>query len=394
MTDVINDPQPFRNNAPLQLDRAVGWDYFTAPGEVYERDGAYYLTSIEAIRFAHQHPEVFSSAKAFDSLGSPVPLIPIAIDPPQQIRYRRILDPMFAPRVVTPLEPELRRQVREIIEAFAAKGECEVIRDLGSLYPTGVILTLFGMPLKDRDTFIEWSEAIIETSGKNAASDMSQAQMEAAMNLFGYLQGYITEKRANPGNDSLSAVLALSGDDAWTDEEVLGLCFLFVIAGLDTVTAAISYLMYHLAIRPDLQRAIKETPDLGAKVIEEVLRLELPAPLTPRVTLSDTEVCGVKIPAGAFTFLVLGAANREDRPIPDDIDVENADRGHLTFGGGVHRCMGSHLARRELKLMLEEFLALIPEFSLAPGTQPVCKWPGGTLHLESVNLVWNTGAAQ
>jgi cytochrome P450 len=393
MTDTATDPQAFRNSAPLQLDRTVGWRYFTEPGPVYERDGAWYLTSLEAVRFAHQHPEIFSSAKAFDSLGSPVPLIPIAVDPPDQIRYRRILDPMFAPRVVSAIEPELRRQVRELVDRFAGRGHCEVIADLGSLYPTQVILTMFGMPLADRDSFIEWSEAIIEASGRNAGGDMTQEQIDAAMKLFGYLQGYITEKRAHPGDDSLSAVLALSGDDAWTDEEVLGLCFLFVIAGLDTVTAAISYVLYHLATRPDLQRAIRTDADLAGKVIEEVLRLELPAPLTPRVTLVETEVCGVTIPAGAFTFLVLGAANRDDRPKPNEIDIDNADRGHLSFGGGIHRCLGSHLARRELRLMVEEFLKAIPEFELAPGTTPTCKWPSGTLHLESVNLVWTTGAA-
>ena len=114
--------------------------------------------------------------------------------------------------------------------------------------------------------------------------------------------------------------------------------------------------------------------------------------MTPRVTLSDTEVCGVKIPAGAFTFLVLGTANREDRPIADDLDVDNADRGHLSFGGGIHRCLGSHLARRELKLMLEEVMSTLPEFSLAPGTQPSCTWPAGTLHLNSVHLTWDAGA--
>ncbi|MDO8365064.1 MAG: cytochrome P450, partial [Actinomycetota bacterium] len=163
-------------------------------------------------------------------------------------------------------------------------------------------------------------------------------------------------------------------------------------AGLDTVTASISFLLYHLAQRPELQQQIRQDPDLGAKVIEEVLRLELPAPMTPRVTLDDTEVCGVKIPAGSFTFLVLGAANRQDRPIANDIDVDNADRGHLSFGGGIHRCLGSHLARREMKLMLEEVMNALPEFHLAPGTQPTCKWPAGTLHLESVHLTWDAGA--
>ena len=383
----MDNPQvsfTFHDAAPLGVDRTAGWDYFSAPGEVYERDGLWYLTSHRAVRFAHQHPEIFSSAKAFDSLGSPVPLIPIAVDQPAHIRYRRVLDPMFAPRVVNKIDDELRRQAREIIAAFAANGECDIVKDLAELYPTQVILTMFGLPLDDRDQFMEWTRLVIGASGGGAGAAATEEQMMGAVSLFGYLQDYITKKRTAPGDDVLSKVLALTGDEAWTDEEVLGMCFLFVIAGLDTVAASIGFVMLHLARNPELRRQLAANPELAAPVIEEVLRLELPAPITPRVTLSEVEVLGTKIPAGATAMLVLATANREGRS--DDIDLPTADLGHLTFGGGIHRCLGSHLARRELSLVVDEFLRAIPEFTIAEGYEPRVEWPAGTLHLASLPI--------
>jgi cytochrome P450 len=376
--------QSFHDAAPMSADRSAAWRYFREPGDVYERDGVWYLTSHEAVRYAHQHPEIFSSARAYDELGSPVPLIPIAIDQPEHVRYRRLLDPMFAPRVINDIEPELRRQAREVIAAFEHRGQCDAIADLGELYPTQVILTLFGLPLADRDQFIHWSKVIVEVSG--AAGEVTPERAESAMALFVYLQDYITKKRADPGADSLSTILSLSGDDAWRDDEVLGLCFLFVLAGLDTVTAMIGFVLAHLATHAELRRQIVADPSLIGPAIEEILRLDLPAPFTPRITQSDVAVCGVTIPANSRVHLVLGTANRDGRP--DEVDLETADQGHLAFGGGIHRCLGSHLARRELRLVVEEFLRVIPEFELAAGAEPHVVWPSGTLHLASVPLTF------
>ena len=257
-TDAARPAPSFHDAAPMSDDRTAAWAYFREPGDVYERDGTWYLTSHEAVRFAHQHPEVFSSARAFDELGSPVPLIPIAIDQPDHVRYRRLLDPMFAPRVINDIEGELRRQVREIISAFAGSGRCDAIADLGALYPTQVILTMFGLPLDDRDQFIEWSKTIVEVSG--GGSEITPERAESAMALFVYLQDYITKKRAEPGTDSLSTILALGGDDAWRDDEVLGMCFLFVLAGLDTVTASLDCFFGYLSEHPEQRRALAEDP--------------------------------------------------------------------------------------------------------------------------------------
>lgn len=385
-------------DAPMARDRSAGWRYVRNAGEVFRAsDGVWYLTSPEAVDFAHRHPEIFSSAKAFDGLGSPVPLVPIATDPPDHKRFRKVLDPMLAPRVVNGIENSLRAQLRELIAPFAADGACNAVDQLARLYPTQVFLTLFGLPLEDRDQFIAWTESIIEAAGASTLADgvdTSPEVMENAIALFAYLQACVDRKRAEPGDDMLSRVLQLADDEAFTDDEVLGLCFLFVLAGLDTVTAMIGFTLLHLARDPDLQRRLCHDPDLVAPFIEEVLRLEPPAPLTPRVTTEEVTVAGQVIPAGARVMLVLGTINRDpDRfgQPADAIDPARANLGHKAFGGGIHRCVGSHLARRELRLVVEEWLAVIPQFALAEGAEPEVVWPSGTLHLRDLPLTFPTG---
>lgn len=372
----------------MGYDRTAGWAYINSHGPVaLAEDGAYYLTTAEAVQFAHRRPDIFQSGPAFESLGSPIPLVPLAIDPPNHSRYRKILDPMLAPRVINAMEDSLRLQVRELIEVFAGNGSCDVITDLARLYPTQVFMTLFGLPLEDRDKFMAWTEVIVSQGGVQSEEASAQV-MTAAIDLITYLGVYIEIKRETPGDDLLSSVLALTGDDAFTMDELLGMCFLFVLAGLDTVMSTIGFVMLHLARNPELRRALVADPTKVNAAIEEIVRLELPAPMTPRIASQDVEVCGVMIPAGARVNLVLGSANRDPErfELPDDINLAAGDRGHLSFGGGIHRCLGSHLARRELRLVVEEFHRLIPEYSVAPGAEPHIEWPSGTYHLTSLPL--------
>jgi len=385
MTDIVFDFHVA--DAPVATDRTAGWKYFRDAGEVVEDGGQWFVTSTEGAQYIHRHPELFSSARAFDVLASPVPLIPIAIDPPQHKQFRKVLDPMLAPKVINLMESELRAQVRELIMAFAGTGRCDVVADLARLYPTQVFLTLFGLPLEHRDQFIEWVEFIVEHSRNTDES--SQAQVAAAATaLFGFLQQQVDIKRANPGDDMLSRVLSFTGEEAWTDSEVLGLCFLFTLAGLDTVTATIGFTLMQLANNPELRARIVAQPELIPRTIEEALRLELPAPMTPRITTTDVEVCGFHIPAGSRVSICLGVINRDPAMFakPDEIDVDAEDRGHFAFGGGIHRCLGSHLARRELRLVVEEFHKLIPVYEIEAGFEPTVTWPSGTLHLDALPL--------
>ncbi|MDQ1697826.1 MAG: hypothetical protein QOJ03_3179 [Frankiaceae bacterium] len=384
--------EPFRlNDAPMAKDRTAGWTYVRAAGDVVKTaEGMWLLISPEAVQFAHRHPELFSSARAFDGLGSPVPLIPIAVDPPDHARYRRVLDPMLSPKVVGAMDDGLRQQARELISAFAGRGECDAVPELARLYPTQVFLTLFGMPLSDRDKFIHWAETIIENSNNNVAAEVDPEVAQCAMELFGYLQTYIDKKRSEPGEDMLSRILALDGEDSWSNEEVLGLCFLFVLAGLDTVTAMIGFTLYHLARDSDLRRRLADDPSLTTQVVEEILRLEPAAPVNPRVTTADVEVCGTVIPANSPVLLCIATLNRDPSLFSggDQIDLTTADNGHRGFGGGIHRCLGSHLARRELRIVVEEFHKLIPDYELAPGAEPTIVWPSGTFHLTGLPLVF------
>jgi cytochrome P450 len=384
--------EPFRlNDAPMAKDRTAGWRYVRAAGDVVQTaEGMWLLISPEAVQFAHRHPDLFSSARAFDGLGSPVPLIPIAVDPPDHSRYRRVLDPMLSPKVVAAMEEGLREQARELIRAFADRGECDAIADLARLYPTQVFLTLFGMPLSDRDKFIFWAETIIETSSSNVAEEPDPEVAQCAMELFGYLQAYIDKKRDEPGEDMLSRILAMDGDSAWSNEEVLGLCFLFVLAGLDTVTAMIGFALYHLSRNAELRQNLTADLSLSTQVVEEILRLEPAAPMNPRVTTADVEVCGTVIPANSPVLLCIATLNRDPSLFSggNEIDLNTADNGHRGFGGGIHRCLGSHLARQELRIVVEEFHKLIPDYRLAPGAEPAIVWPSGTFHLTSLPLVF------
>jgi cytochrome P450 len=377
--------------APMATSRTDGWAYFRSGGDVFESMGIYFFTSAEAVQFAHHHPEIFSSAKAFGMIGSPVPMIPLAVDPPDHRRYRRVLDPMFAPRVVNTMETELRRQVGELIDAFVDRGSCDVMADVARLYPTQVFLTLFGMPLEDRGRFMAWVR-VINDEVNITGGEQSERHKQATSELFAYVQDFAERKREAPGDDVLSRVLALEGDAAWSDEEILGFCYLFVVAGLDTVTGAIGFVMLHLASDVELRRKVVADPDLAGRAIEEILRLELSAPMTPRFVTEDVEVCGHHIPQGSLVQLVLGAANRDPERFacPNEVAVDEADRAHLAFGGGIHRCLGSHLARRELRLVVEEFHKRIPDYGIAPGAEPAITWPAGTFALQSLPLVWPT----
>jgi cytochrome P450 len=372
-----------------QEERAASWRTMRETGDVYEvSPGLWMLTSPEAVYFAHRNAAIFSNQGVMRIHDLPVRPVPGSVDPPEHVAFRRVLDPMLAPRVVNALEAELRAQVRALVQDFASRGECDAIGDLAVPYPTEVFLAVFGLPVSDRDTLIEWVKAMIEHSpnfegGGNVARD-------SAWDLYRYLDAYVGEKRSRPGDDMLSRIVSLDGDEAWPLDEIIGLCFLFAMAGLDTVTGAIGFMLQYLVRDPDLRRLVVEDPEARSALIEEVLRLEPSAPMFPRITTQEVEVCGTTIPGGVVTMLVLATANRDpDRyDHPDQIDLGQADRGHVTFGGGVHRCLGSHLARRELRLVLEEFHALIPEYEIAPGFEPEIVWPSGTLHLRDLPLVF------
>ena len=368
---------------PMATDRAVGWATLRDAGPVVIGEGAYYLTRREDVLGALRNPAIYSSKSAFDILGSPLPLVPLAFDPPEHTRFRKILQPFFSPHTLGTMLPSLQAQAVGIIEAIAAKDECEAMGDLAIPYPSQVFLTLFGLPLQDRDRLIRWKDAII---GLGLLETLEGADLTPAIELTTYLVEAIAVHRQNPGPDILSQVLL--GDDPLNDGEALGLSYVFVLAGLDTVTSAIGAALLELARRPRLRGHLRENPDQIGVFVEEMVRLETPAPIVPRVATQDVEVAGVPIPAGSRVWLCLGAINRDgtDAISVDDLVMDGKVHKHWGFGGGTHRCLGSHLARMELNLVVSEWLRRIPTFELAPGYQPQIVWPSATFSIAALPL--------
>ncbi|MGV0792729.1 cytochrome P450 [Mycolicibacterium sp. XJ1819] len=381
-TDVnsVGAPRITLRELPVVANRTLGWRMLREAGPVvYAEDDFYYLTRRDDVLAALRNPQVFSSKRAFDNMGSPLPLVPIAFDPPEHTRYRKILQPFFSPAILGDMLPALERQASDIIGDLAARGGCNIVDDLAIPYPSQVFLTFFGLPLSERDRMIEWKNAVIALAERPTTEGLD---LTPAMEMAAFLTEVISERRATPGDDVISQLL--TGHDALDDTEAIGLTFLFVVAGLDTVTAAIGFAMYELACNQQLRHQIRGDEEKIREFIEEIVRLEPPVPTVPRETTADVTIGDVTIPAGSPVRLCLAASNREDGG--DELIIDGSTRRHWGYGSGPHRCLGSHLARMELKLLITEWLDRIPEFEPAPGNDSHITYPAGTHTLNELHV--------
>jgi cytochrome P450 len=383
--EVVCPALPALETLPFAHDRDAAWHMLLAPGKVAVSDaGVYFLSGADVVEEAARNPELFSSQGAFDLVGSPFPMVPIAFDPPEHSRFRRVLDKFFGPRRMAERAPELREQVGKLIDQIMAAGSNpEVMSALAVPFPSQVFLTLFGLPLGDRDLLIGWKDAVLAFSAAEGAA-ASPESLARGSELVSYLNGHLAARRGSDGDDLLSQLLSDSSDGALTDEEIIGLCFLFLIAGLDTVTAATGFALYELARNPALRATVVDDEEAVTHFIEEVLRINPPVPYVPRMTTAEVTVAGVTIPAGSNCWLGLGTANRDPARYPDADVIHQRRDNHFTFGRGPHRCLGSHLARLELRLIIEEWNRRIPTYSVLQ--EPTVGWPCGTLHFGELHL--------
>lgn len=388
MTEALGSTQVRYEDLPMARDRGAGWGKLRDLGPVLYGEGWFYFTRREDVLAALRDPRTFSSRTDYDDMISPVPLVPLGFDPPEHTRYRRLLDPYFGPQALSSLLPSLQTQVIDIIDRIAGRSECEVMADLAIPYPSQVFLTLFGLPLEDRERLIAWKDAIIAVS---LATDPNSVDLSPAAELFGYLTESVRAQRESPREGVLSDLL--HGGDALSDAEATGMSLVFVLAGLDTVTASIGAAMLELARRPDLRRQLRREPEHVGAFVEEIIRLEPAAPVLGRVTTREVTVAGVTLPAGSQVRLCVGAINRDgsDPHSGDDLVMDGKLHKHWGFGGGPHRCLGAHLARMELRLVVTEWLARIPEFELAPEFVPEITWPSATCSLRELPLRLRAG---
>lgn len=341
-----------------------GPDIFYSP-IVDEGGPAWVVTRYNMVREVYQDAETFSSQQispAAALLGDEWQLIPVSLDPPEHGKYRTIVNPIFSPTRIAELEGGVRETCIELVEGFKNKGKLEFIEEFGRPYPVTIFLRLMGLPLEKTADFVEWEEGLLHAKSPEQA-------MDAARKTKDYLVEVMHDRRANP-KDDLASLLANGEVDGrpFTDDETIGMYFMFYLAGLDTVTSALGFVFRELAQSPWLQQQLRDEPELIPNAIEELLRAYTIVE-GKRTLTKDIDFHGVKMKKGDRIFIGTTTAGRDDREFedPHNIDFRRQDIRHIAFAAGPHRCIGSHLARREIKIALEEWLTRVPFFRMKEG---------------------------
>lgn len=373
----------------LLLSEDVPRVFYTTDAKrfLFRDEGIWAFTRYEDIKEIYQNAELFSTegVAAFQRMvGEDWPMIPLGIDPPEHWKYRALLNPMFSPQAMTKMEGSVRQTAKDLIDEFAAKGECDYTVDFARPYPVKIFLTLMGLPFSEYLTFLEWEFKILHTSD-------TEVRVEGVRAALAYLREFIKERKANPSNDLASHIIHGKIDGRpLTEDEIMGTVFFLFIGGLDTVAATLSLIFRRLALHPEWQKQLRENFDLIPEAVEEFLRTN-PLVNSFRLVTKDTELAGVDIKKGDYV-LCLNVSGNFDPDVfenPDDINFQRQGNRHFSLAGGAHRCLGSHLARRELRFALEEWFKQIPDFRIKEGAD-VPAYPG-LISVPSLPLVWDTG---
>jgi cytochrome P450 len=347
-------------------------------------------TRYEDIREVLQNTALYSSENIFPFqylVGENFKTVPNAYDPPEHDKYRTLLNPWFAPKEVKALEPNIFRVVNELIDGFADKGECDVSYGFGRIYPVKVFLNLMGFPQEKLEDFLDWGYAMLHEMG-----NLERVRW-GAKTAIAYLRSYIAEERARPPGEHLTSRIVNGKVDGrpLTDDELIGAMFFLWIAGLDTVAATNTLMFRRLALDPELQQKLRDNPDLIPEAIEEFLRVS-PTVNSARAAKQDHVLGGVQIKKGDRVSCFIAAANFDPTEFEDPrtFRTDRPQNRHLTFIAGPHRCLGSHLARRELGIALGEFLRRIPPFRMKPGADRTVV--PGLIAMKHLPLVWEVKA--
>lgn len=319
-------------------------------------------------------PEVFSSAQGLtffpDEIGR-LGLAPtiVMLDPPRQTELRGLIGKAFTPRRVAALEEQVRAFVRDRVAVLAAKagaGEpVDLHRDFSATIPTHVLGLLLGVPAADRARLGPWVRALtgLQSDGFSGAS-LAGDGVAAVAEMFDYFAAVVADRRAHPQDDLLGALVAAELDgQVLSDWDILGFCFVMVAGGSDTTANLVSHAVALLDAAPAQRGLLLADPGLIGGALVEFLRLEGSVQGLARTTTRDVVLHGTTIPAGEKVLMLYGAANRDDRefgPTADVLDVRREVPRHLGFGSGPHFCIGSHLARLQARVALEELLAAFP----------------------------------
>jgi cytochrome P450 len=323
---------------------------------------------------------------SFPHAGNPRPLIPLEVDPPEAIAWRRLLGPLFAPAAVERLEADVRRLACELVDAFAGKGRCDVVADLAEPLPARVTMRLLGLP-EDR-----WRECLdaIHTGVHESARDLDKAV--DAMIEVAVLLAYAMEEREEEPQDDIISFLQRAEFDGRpvSEEEILDICLLLLFGGLDTTASVIGFGLGYLGRNGVARARLVAEPKKIGSAVEEFLRYYSPVQGLARTATCDTELGGRSIQAGDKLWLLWASANHDEAEFPDPeaVVLDRSPNRHLAFGVGIHRCLGSNLGRLMARVAFEEFLARIPDFELEAAEDDVVPDAGIVYALTTLPIVF------
>ncbi|GAA5153411.1 cytochrome P450 [Pseudonocardia eucalypti] len=347
--------------------------------------GYWVLTTLADIREALQRPADFSNWPT----GIPAHvsrrerMVPLELDPPDHTAYRRVLAPMFAPKAVAARNAAIGDTCEQLIDALAPKGRCDFIAEFAQPFPTTIFTNMLGLPAEESDRFVGWNNVLLHS---HADPD---ARRRAGDEINGYLRELIEQRRAEPRDDLTSALLDCEVDGRpLRPDEVQNITFMLFVAGLDTVTAALSFCFRYLAEHPADRARLVADPGLVPSAVEELLRVH--AFINPaRTVTADLEFAGVRMRAGDRVLVSTALASNDPAEFEDPLEVrlDRSGNRHLAFGAGPHRCAGSHLARDEMATAVREWHRRIPDYAVPDG-QEVTVHAGGAMGIDRLELVW------
>lgn len=391
--DYNNDPgycsDPHKRAAELLLEApAIFWTPYNG--------GHWMIMSHDAVTEAMTDYKKFSSEhfspEAFEAMMSELPEderipapIPICIDPPLHTKLRAPLFATFSPRSVAAMEQKIRALAERLVDGIADKGQCEFQHDVSDIYPVEIFLSMFGLPVEKEREYRELAKQHLSVISPDLSENM--LMMKAIADV---LRETIVDRKDNPKDDIISMLWSLKLDDEDMNlDMMLSYCVILFIAGLDTVVNALGFGIRHLASDTQLQQELRECPELIPEAVEEMLRrYAFVAPI--RMVKSDTQFRGIKLAQGERIMMFIPGASVDEEVYSNakDFDLHRGKNNHLAFGAGPHHCLGSHLARMELKVMYETILKKLPEFRLDPNNPPA--FHGSIIAgPTSINLIWD-----
>lgn len=337
--------------------------------------GFWFVTRFDDIHRIEQDAETFavSPGMLLPPMGNERPGVPIDIDPPMHGKYRRVMLPAFSPQQIDRLEPMVRRTATQLLDAFPTEREVDVAAHYAIPFPMVVFCGLAGLPTDESKRLEDWINRIFYVRTHDYDSTL-----RAAAELTSYIMSVLEARKGEESHDDLFGRLLTAEIDGrrLTDEELADYGFILVVAGLDTTAWVLRSSLWYLAQHPEDRARLAAHPELVATAVEEFLRCLSSVQGMARTVTRDVDLNGHTLRKGDRVLLVFGAGNRDGAKFPDGdrIVIDRQPNPHVAFGAGIHRCMGSNLARRELRVALEEFLIRYPDFTFAPGSEPV--WYG------------------